>query len=71
MPNEPICNTGSYWPERLDLARVLHPLGSDQAALDLLEELMASLNRNQKPDDDDRQLAIDASSLKDAIKTNL
>ena len=46
-------------------------LDRDLAGLNLLEELMDSLNRNEEPDDDDRQLAIDASAFKDAIKTNL
>jgi len=49
--------------ERLHLACVLHKLGRNTEAIELLQELQASMGRNAEPDEDDRQLISDASEL--------
>jgi tetratricopeptide (TPR) repeat protein len=55
---------------RLDLARVLQKLGSHSEALQLLDELQASLERNQDPDDDDCQLLDNATALRIIIQSS-
>jgi tetratricopeptide (TPR) repeat protein len=60
----------AWWPnrKRLDLARVLHKLERNAEAIALLQELMASMGRNDAPDDDDHQLISDAEELMRAIE---
>jgi tetratricopeptide (TPR) repeat protein len=60
----------AWWTNRarLDLARVLQKLSRNSDATALLQELQASMNRNNDPDDDDRQLISDAEELMRAIE---
>ena len=60
-----------WWTNRarVDLARVLQKLGRNSEAVPLLDELLASMSRNNEPDDDDRQLISDAAALRRAIET--
>ena len=57
--------------ERLDLARVLQKLGRNSEAVPLLDELLASVGRNNEPDDDDRQLLADAEGLMRSLDEGL
>jgi tetratricopeptide (TPR) repeat protein len=54
--------------ERLNLARLLHKLGRNTEAIELLRELQASMGRNDEPDDDDRQLISDSGELMQTIQ---
>ena len=56
--------------ERLGLARLLHKLDRNTEAVELLQELQASMGSNDEPDDDDRQLMADASGLRLTIGGN-
>ena len=42
---------------------MLQKLGRNSEAVPLLDELLASMGRNNEPDDDDRQLLADAEEL--------
>lgn len=53
---------------RLDVARVFHMLERDQEALDMLNQLDASLNSDSELSDDVRQLMADASRLRSTIE---
>ena len=55
----------AWWSNRnrLDLARVLGKLGRDSEALAQLQELQQSMGRNDNPNDDDRELIIEAAEL--------
>ena len=53
---------------RLDVARVLQKLERDQEALDMLNQLDASLNSDSELSDDDQQLMADASGLRSIIE---
>ena len=63
----------AWWTnrERLDLARVLHNLGSNSEALDLLHEFKASMARIDEPDDDDRQMIREAEKLMRLVEETL
>ena len=54
--------------KRLDLARLLHKLDRNTEAIELLQELQASMGRNDEADDDDRQLISDAGELMRALE---
>jgi tetratricopeptide (TPR) repeat protein len=62
-----------WWTNRarLDLARVLQKLGRNSEAVPLLDELLASMGRNNEPDDDDRQLLADAEELMRSLDEGL
>jgi len=49
--------------KRLDLARVLHKMGSNTVAIKLLHELQLSIGSNDELDEDDRQLISDAAEM--------
>ena len=55
----------AWWTsrERLDLARVLGKLGRDSEAFAQVRELQQSMGRNDNPNDDDRELMIEAAEL--------
>ena len=55
----------AWWTnrERLDLARVLGKLGRDSEAFAQVRELQQSMGRNDNPNDDDRELIIEAAEL--------
>ena len=54
--------------KRLDLARVLHKLGRNIEATELLRELQASMGRNDEPGDNNRQLISDSGELMQTIQ---
>jgi hypothetical protein len=47
---------------------LLHKLDRNTEAVELLQELQASMGRNDEADDDDRQLISDAGELMRALE---